>query len=166
MNNEIPEFKFCLSDGLDSSFLPQRANKKDSGWDVRSASKEGIVLVPGYYIKIPLGFKVFSPSGWWLHLLPRSSSFIKRYLHPLYGVIDEGYEGDCYFCCQYIPDDREIQTKHRKKIKFGERIGQLIPYERKEMICSSISKDEFDELCKGRNLSRGTGGFGSSGGGA
>ena len=47
-------------------------------------------------------------------------------------------------------------------IPFGERIAQLIPVRRQEMLCESVSNEEFDRLCVERGGKRGSGGFGST----
>jgi dUTP pyrophosphatase len=169
---EVPVFRFALKEGLDDSFLPTKANSTDTGWDVRSA--ESLSVGPGQYIKIPLGFRVFAPEGWWLELRPRSSSFAKKHLHALYGVIDEGFESECLFAAEYLPE--RVRTYHEIstttayympndsfKIEKGEAIGQLVPIKRQEMTIERVSNEEFEKLCKARNTSRGTGGFGSTG---
>lgn len=151
------EQRFSISD-----FVPLKLNAYDSGWDVRSA--ETIELIPDSYIKIPLGFRVFSPPGWWLRIYPRSSTFTKCHLHALYGVVDNTYEGLCYFCAQFIPGKDDILTKNNcKVINFGDRIAQIIPERRQDANMEMISNEEFDELCKIRGDSRGVGGFGHSG---
>jgi dUTPase len=156
---ELPEFKFALNDGLTSDFLPMRANDTDTGWDVK-ASKDYIIH-KNHYVKIELGFRVFAPQGWWLELRPRSSTFAKKQLHALYGVIDEGYEGQCLFACQYI-EDWTVAQPNQIVIKKGDAIGQLIPVRRKKMIVTAVTNEEFDKLCQERNLARGAGGFGST----
>lgn len=152
----IPEFKFALLNGKDSSFLPQRANDTDTGWDVKAA--QSITIKNHQTILIPLGIKVFAPSGWWLNLRPRSSTFAKKNLSCLYGVIDEGYENQLFLACQFLTIDKDSVL-----IEEGERIGQLIPVQRQEMIVSEVSFEEFDNLCAMRKGTRGTGGFGSTG---
>jgi len=159
MTIEIPTYKFSLQDGLDSSFLPAKATPNDTGYDVRCAEKDGLYLKPFQYAKISLGFKIFAPKGWWISLKPRGSSFIKKQLHALYGTIDEEFPHICMFCCQYIPDQK---FSANLKIEFGERIGQIIPVKRQEMLVEQISEEELDKLNGERNSLR-TGGFGSSG---
>lgn len=161
MNDNTPIFMFNLAPGLSEDFCPRRGTDKASGWDVRVASKNDIHLRAGQYAKIPLGFRVFAPEGWWLELRPRSSTFTKKQLHCLYGVIDEDYEGDCIFVCQYIPDISSLV--HDLILKPGDAIGQLIPVKRQEMQVEIVSNEEFEKLCKERGASRGTGGFGSTG---
>ena len=168
--SDIPTFKFALKDDHhnEDQFLPTRAHDTDTGWDVRCAVETRIK--PGEHVIIPLGFRVFAPPGWWLELRPRSSSFIKRHLHALYGVIDETYEGEVGFCTQlqwkpkvsYISlslSDRPVTIT----IGYGEKIGQLIPVRRQNMNVDKISNEEFNKLTNGRAASRGAGGFGSSG---
>lgn len=167
----VPEFKFtftskllefCKKTGKDpNEWLPTKSHDLDTGWDVRCAAYSQITLANGWYTKVPLGFRVLSPYGWWLKLVPRSSTFIKKNIHALYGVIDETYENEVAFCGQFIYD---IKTKDFgvSSISFGERIGQLIPVRREEMIVKRVSSDEFDQLCAIREAGRG-GGFGSTG---
>lgn len=168
---DIPVFKFALNEGLSEDFLPTKAHSTDTGWDVRAA--EEVIIGPGQYVKIPLGFRVFAPEGWWLELRPRSSSFAKKKLHTLYGVIDFSYEGPCIFAVQYLPErvrnSQEIcnittyyMPNETFKIEKGEAIGQLIPIERQEMKIERVSNEEYQKLCNQRQGSRGEGGFGSS----
>jgi dUTPase len=169
---DVPTFKFALTDEVISAskdqdphlFLPTQAEPLASGWDVRCASANGIELKPGCYIKVPLGFRVFSPPGWWLRLVPRSSTFIKKHIHALYGTIDEAYEGQVFFCGQYLPDAELIINCNRlKKIEFGDRIGQIIPARRENMTVEVVSNDNFAKLSVKRDSARKSGGLGSSG---
>src|SRR5271157_2299003 len=108
--SDIPVYKFAIREGLarnEISFLPTRGTPKSTGWDVRAALniwEKEIYIRPGEYVKIPLGFRAFCPEGWWFELRPRSSSFGKKNLHALYGVIDEDYEGQLLFAAQYLPE--------------------------------------------------------------
>jgi len=155
---EIPTFKFVLDEGLSDDFLPALGSERATGWDVRST--EAMDISPQQYVKIPLGFRLFCPPGWWLEVRPRSSAFAKRHLHALYGVIDEDYEGQCVFACQFLPENGFSGVL---AIKAGEAIGQVIPVLRQTMIVERVSNEEYEILCKTRNASRGTGGFGSTG---
>ena len=171
--NSAPTYKFAITNSLiaicqDSEFepedfLPTRSEPDASGWDVRCADPNGVELKDGCYYKIPLGFRSFCPSGWWAELNPRSSSFIKRHLHSLYGKIDETYPDEWFFLCQYIADACEIQSKnHPLRIEFGDRIGQVMPVRRQDMIREVISNDMMDEEIKNRDATR-KGGLGSTG---
>jgi dUTPase len=179
---EVPEYAFALREDLkdNKEFLPTRAEPKASGWDVRAAmeDRKPLVIKPFQHVKIPLGFRSFCPDGWWWELKPRSSTFAKKNLHALYGTIDETYEGQAIFACQYIPEfnlDETIKVHARNPlwpnssptiapitINFGDAIGQIIPIRRQEMKVVERSNEEYDNDCKNRAGQRGTGGFGST----
>lgn len=178
----VPNFLFALKDELQSHcdeankqadatsvlnaemFLPNQADPESTGYDVRCAAPEGVMLTPECYVKIPLGFRMFAPKGWWLQLAPRSSTFLKLHIHALYGVIDETFENEMMFVGQYLPDACQLINANSKKlIKFGERIAQLMPVERKIMTVTPVSNAVYDVLASERKGARGTGGFGSSG---
>ena len=161
-----PVFKFAVRADIQEDseqFLPTKSDPEATGFDVRCAEPFGLVpgeilLLPFQFAKIRLGFRAFSPPGWWFELRPRSSSHANKNLHCLYGVIDETYENELIFSCQYLPPD----LKSSLKIKFGERIGQIIPVKRQEMAVERVTNEEFDELCKQRDSKR-KGGLGSTG---
>lgn len=169
---EVPVFKFALREDLkdDLRFLPTRGEPKATGWDVRVALPAGqdeLVVKPLDYIKISLGFRAFCPDGWWLELRPRSSSFVKKNLHALYGVVDETYEGEIIFAAQYVVtfkdynNIREVDCPNLV-LKHGDAIGQLIPIRRQEIIVEQMSNEDYDLACKARAATRGAGGFGST----
>lgn len=169
----VPTYKFALTSELidacvgtdlqPEDFLPTRSEPKASGWDVRCADIEGIELRDGCYYKIPLGFRSFCPTGWWAELNPRSSAFIKRHLHSLYGKIDETYPNEWFFLCQYLADACEIQNvNYPKRVEFGERIGQVMPVRRQDMVIEVISNDMMNAEIKNRDAAR-KGGLGSTG---
>ena len=156
-----PVFRFAVRNDLIDcgiNFFPSKAHENDTGWDVKAA--ETVILRAGQYAKIPLGFRTLAPKGYWLEIRPRSSSFAKKQLHALYGVLDEGWEGQNIFACQYIPDLSAMGKD--LTIEFGDAIGQIIPVKRQEMIVQNISNEEFACLSEERKSARGTGGFGSS----
>jgi len=161
MENYCPIFKFAVRKDLinsEISFEPRKAHDDDTGWDVKCA--KSISIKAGQYAKIPLGIRVFAPTGWWLELRPRSSTFTKKQLHCLYGVIDNGFESEICFAAYYCPDISSLGQD--LKINFGDAIGQLIPIKRQEMKVEIITNEDFETLCKERNATRGIGGFGSS----
>lgn len=165
MEDKIPTFKFAIKEGLSDIYLPVRGTNKATGWDVRSI--DSLIIHSGEYVKISLGFRLFCPPGWWMELRPRSSSFAKKNLHALYGVIDEDYEGNCVFAAQYIPTAGATPFTSTDcpslEIQEGDAIGQIIPVRRQEMIVERVTNEEYEKLCKGRQATRGSGGFGSTG---
>jgi dUTPase len=159
----MPNFRFALREDLkdDKRFLPTKGEPFSSGWDCRAgqADRKDIILRAGQFFKIPLGFRILPPEGWWIQLHPRSSSFIKKNMHCLIGVIDEHYFFEPALVGQYIPD-----VNHLGKdlvVKFGDPICQIIPIERREMEVIEISNEEYDATIKTKNAVR-TGGFGST----
>jgi dUTPase len=179
MNEDLPIFKFAVREDLIDTgnlFLPTRGEGKASGWDVRAAQKDRkpLLIKAGEHIRIPLGIRAFCPDGWYYRLMPRSSTFAKKHLHCLYGVIDETYENELILAAQFIPDmqfadefaaNTNLSVAHNNKtltINFGDAIGQIIPVRRQEMIIESINNEEYNRLCVDRNGERGEGGFGST----
>jgi dUTPase len=176
----IPEYIFAVKEGVESDhldtkdFLPVRGDSRSTGWDVTAA--EAVTMRPTETVRIPLGIRCFAPEGWWLELRPRSSTFAKKELSALYGVIDESYEGELLFVCRWVPNfhnygprfvspiDDVVRYYDREfTVAKGERIGQLVPVQRQEMIVKSVTNEEFDVLCRERGLERGAGGLGSTG---
>jgi dUTPase len=161
---KTPLFKFALREDLvgDKRFLPTRATPRSSGWDVRCAqeNREPLVIRPGQYVRIPLGFRILPPTGWWLELKPRSSTFAKKFLNSLYGTIDNDFSGSAMMAVQYIPDISSLGKD--LVLEFGEAIGQLIPIKLKEMEIVEISNTEYNELRAQEDNIRGAGGWGST----
>lgn len=154
----VPSFKFALRTDItdDERFLPTRATPQSAGWDVACAFEDHkpLTIQPGEYVKIPLGFRCIPAKGYWFKMNPRSSSFTKKKLHALYGVVDYDYRQMCYFCAKY--DGTEPLT-----LEFGEKIGQIIPVKTVEMSIVKIHNKTFDKMCLKENNQR-VGGFGSS----
>jgi dUTP pyrophosphatase len=159
-----PTFLFALREDLElageTRFLPTQADPEATGYDVRAA--QNITIKPGEYFKIPLGFRCFCPPEWYYQLHPRSSSFTKKSMHNLVGIVDELWEGETLFAGQYILD--KCSMGKDLVIEFGTPIGQIIPMRREIVQMKLGTNKELDELFKKRNGIRGTGGFGSTGG--
>ena len=166
-------------------YIPERSGDLAAGFDVRNAGPD-ISLRPFEKVRIPLGFRMMVTQGnWWCDLRPRSSTFTKKDLHCLYGVIDEDYEGQVLFAAQYIPtlNLKKISYYHMKEgttnnyfsmlkrqyendvvvIEHGEKIAQMIFLPRYEFKAVVINNEEFDKMAKQRGAERGIGGFGSTG---
>lgn len=162
-----PTYRFALREDIthEKIFLPRKGEPLATGWDVRAALRknefpEGILtLRPGQFFKIPLGFRVFCPPGWWYSLHPRSSSFVKKSMHCLIGVIDETYPDELIFAGQYIPDISSLGND--LVIRYGDAIGQIIPVRRQEMVIEEVPNETMDQMFANRNAVR-TGGIGST----
>lgn len=158
---EKPTFRFALRPDLvnEKQFLPKRAEPSATGYDVRAAfiDKKPLVLQPGNYFKIPLGFRGYCPAGWYYQLHPRSSSFVKKHMHSLIGIIDETYPDETLFAGQYVPAKSENLT-----IKWGDPIAQIIPMKRcDEVSILEWSNNELDTAITARGAER-IGGIGST----
>jgi len=159
MNEGLPNYKFALREDLKTNkeFLPKQSEPDATGYDVRCAQTDGVVLTHGGIFKIPLGFRVYCPDGWWLELNPRSSTFLKRELITLVGIIDQSFPGEVHLVGKFLSN-----TQKFNKIEFGDLIGQLVPYKLQRMNIEESTNEELDLLIKNRNSKR-TGGFGSTG---
>ena len=160
-----PVFKFALREDLkdDKRFLPTKAEPLASGYDVRAAmpDRKPIRIRPGQYFKIPLGFRSFCPPNWYYTMHPRSSSFLKKSMHFLYGILDEAWESESHAVGQFIPDVASLGQE--LVIEFGDRIAQIIPIKKPEIEIIQISNEECNFLFKERGASRKNNGFGSTG---
>lgn len=169
------EFKFAVREELIKEFpieakslVPVKAEPKATGWDVACAEyyhidkdgNRGILMEAGKLYLIKLGIRGFCPDGWWYRLVPRSSTFGKKHINCLYGTIDETYEGELLFAAKYVPQTGMPDILF---IKFGEKIGQIIPEKRVDAEMVEVSNDELEKLYKERAGIRGAGGFGSTG---
>ena len=164
-NNFVPEFKFALREDLKDTndlFLPKRATTHSVGFDVKACQKDrkDLILRAGRFFRIPLGFRAFCPDGWHYELHPRSSSFMKKYMHTLIGIIDTDFFHEVCLIGQYLPDVSSLSSD--LVVKFGDPIAQIIPIKTKLINVNSISNDDYDNLCKNRTTNR-TGGVGSTG---
>lgn len=162
---ETPEFFFCLSEDAnnDQKFLPTKAEPGSTGFDCRACLPGGkpLLIEPGEYVKIPLGIRALSPEGYWLELHGRSSTFIKKNIIFLIGIIDNSYTGNIMLCGRYEPNfEQDLVINH------GDPIAQLIPRKIQEMGVSGISLNDYEEALNNKVLTRkrgDSGGFGSTG---
>jgi len=147
-------------------YLPEKSEELSTGYDVRNAGPS-ILLTPFKKVLIPLGFRAIIPENWYFELYPRSSTFHKKSLHSLYGVIDCSYENYWFFECQYIPESyvcgANVFWGKDLTIPHGDRIAQIIFRQRFEFDSKNVSSEEFDKMVKERGAKRGLGGFGSTG---
>jgi dUTPase len=163
---EHPIFKFAIREDLIDTgdlFLPTKGEPFASGWDVRAAQKDrkDMVIKPGMYFKIPLGFRCIPEEGWWYYLNPRSSSFVKKHIHSLIGIVDEHFFLEACWCSQYLSDSSDLKQEDIV-IRFGDAIGQIIPIKRQEMIVQGCSNKELEQLHSARKGVVRDGGFGST----
>lgn len=130
-----------------NTILPTKEHADDAGWDLY-VTKDTLVS-PGKWEDVPLGVAIQPPPGIWFRIVGRSSTFRKRRILVLEGIIDEGYRGELFVGCTNLGDvDVEI--------KAGERICQMIPQ-------SSWGSLDVKWATVLSASSRGSAGFGSTG---
>lgn len=130
--------------------LPAYAQPGDAGADLRSAVD--VTLAPGERAMVPTGIAIALPDGHAAFVHPRSGLAIKLGLSMVNtpGTIDAGYRGEILVLL-INHDPREPID-----IKRGDRIAQLV--------VQKVEHAAFVEAAELPDSSRGSGGFGSTGG--
>lgn len=137
----LVEFKFLH----EKAQAPRRALKSDAGFDLFCV--EGCTIIPGETKNVPIGIAMCPPRGYYFTIDGRSS-FYRRGLIPLRGVIDSGYVGPWFVSIMN-------EGKVAYKIDVGDRVAQTIMH--KSEVFELDHVDEFTPT------ERGSKGFGSSG---
>ena len=145
-----PELLVRRLDPDDDLPLPERASAGASGFDLRAALAEGLVLEPGERTAVPTGLAFAVPEGWELQVRPRSGLALREGLTCLNspGTVDADYRGEV----KVILINHGAETF---RIERGDRIAQLVlaPVVRAELRLV----DGLDDTA------RADGGFGSTG---
>ena len=136
--------------GNDDLPLPERATPGSSGFDLRAALAEAVVLRPGERRLVPTGFAVAIPEGYEAQVRPRSGSALKQglALPNAPGTIDSDYRGEVAVIL--INLGQESVTLRR-----GDRIAQLV--------VAPVARARFEEVAELPTSDRGAGGFGHTG---
>lgn len=134
----------------ESATLPTRAHDSDAGLDLYAA--EGARVVPGARVSVGTGLSVAIPEGLAGLVLPRSGLALKHgvTLVNAPGLIDPGYRGEVRIVLLNTDQTSEF------KVAAGDRIAQLILVP--VALATPLESDSLDAT------TRGSGGFGSSGG--
>lgn len=130
--------------------LPAYEQPGDAGADLRSAVD--ITLAPGERAMVPTGIAIALPDGHAAFVHPRSGLAIKHGLSMVNtpGTIDAGYRGEISVLLINHDPSEPID------IKRGDRIAQLI--------IQKVEHAAFVEAAELPDSSRGSRGFGSTGG--
>jgi len=130
--------------------MPTRAHPGDAGVDLYSAVD--LELPPGRRQLVGTGVAVAIPVGMVGLIHPRSGLAARTGLSIVNtpGTIDAGYRGEIKVCLINHDPDTPIT------IARGDRIAQLV--------VQRVELPEFTEVAELDDTSRGTGGYGSSGG--
>ena len=113
-----------------------------------------IILTPGQSILIPSGIHVKIPHGYALIFMNKSGVATKKHLHVGACVVDETYQGECHLNVTNVGKDTVTISAGEKLVQ-----GLIIPIS----FCQTEEILSLDELYKGFETTRGSGGFGSTG---
>ncbi len=143
------EFKVETTEFFDHH-LPRKAHNGDSGYDLRAAITEDVVIPPGECKVIPVGFRCALPEGYELQIRPRSGLALKNYISVLNtpGTIDSNYRGEVGVILMNF-------GKYDYTVKISDRIAQGV-------VCK-LPKVDVVEVRHLDTTDRGEGGFGSTG---
>lgn len=126
--------------------VPSKAHPTDAGLDLKIA--QDITLYPGTMYKLPVGFKLAIPEGWYGAVVPRSGLSLKGFrVINAPGTLDSAYRGEVMVLATA---DKSYIDFHR-----GERIAQLLL-----LPVPKVTLEVVQELDQ---TTRGAGGFGSTG---
>lgn len=134
----------------DKDHVPFYGTELAAGADVRSSSREEILIAPQESTLIPTGIRMEIPEGYEIQVRPRSGLAFKHQITILNtpGTVDADYRGELKILL--INHGREPFT-----VSYGMRIAQIVLVQ--------VTQAEFvieEELASSR---RGTGGFGHTG---
>lgn len=158
MDSPILLKRLPLPHGLKIDFKP--AKPGDAGIDLYNASPKPIVVPLGRAIAIPSGICVKVPEGWVGMIKARSSTFMKKGLFVVDGVIDAGYTGPLYTVV-WNPGlvsphwEDGLSATGPVVVEPGERVSQLVVVPHHSNLVIEVEDMPVTE--------RGSSGFGSTG---
>lgn len=130
----------------DGAFEPTKAHAEDAGWDL--ACLEDTWVPAQGYVDVRTGLATAMPVGYYMRLVGRSSTFRKRGLMVIEGIIDAGFRGEL-FACVYNPGYDAAFVRR------GEKLVQAI--------ISQYYQGSLYRVSELPESERGEAGFGSSG---
>lgn len=147
--------------------MPEKKSSGAVAWDCFAREDTIVKAAP---VLIGLGFMAEPPEGYYLEIVPRSSTGLKTNLRQpnSIGVIDSDYRGEVKAMYESKIEERKVAHSGTvfsapvykcvgtaTSIKAGDRIAQMIL--RKKYDADLVEVEELSET------ERGTGGFGSTG---
>lgn len=162
MNKPIVKIKL-----LPGGKMPVKKTADAAAWDCFAREDTIVKAAP---VLIGLGFMAEPPEGYYLEIVPRSSTGLKTNLRQpnSIGVIDSDYRGEVKAMYESKIEERKVEHSGTvfsapvykcvgtaTLIKAGDRIAQMILRKMEE--ADLVQVDELSET------ERGTGGFGSTG---
>ena len=130
--------------------LPEVTNQ-NAGIDLRVLTEDGqsVTIQPHEAFKFRTGIKMDIPEGYYIEVLPRSSTGVKKNLRLLNtaGILDEGWKGETLL---FVENTGEFPVT----VENNERLFQMILHKVYPVIIQEVDKVGTSE--------RGEGGFGST----
>lgn len=130
--------------------LPEVTNQ-NAGIDLRVLTEDGqpVTIQPHETFKFRTGIKMDIPEGYYIEVLPRSSTGVKKNLRLLntVGILDEGWKGETLL---FVENTGEFPIT----VENNERLFQMILHKVYPVIIQEVDKVGTSE--------RGEGGFGST----
>lgn len=138
---------------LDGGIMPTKAHNDDAAWDCYAREDTTVGTAP---VLIGLGFMIEPPKGYYMEIVPRSSTGLKTRLRQpnSVGIIDNNYRGEVKAMYE-TKVNCDCHHKLTTEIKAGDRIAQMIL--RKQEEAELVEVDELSENERAAN------GFGSTG---
>lgn len=130
--------------------LPSPASPGSSGFDLRAAIEDEVVIRPGERLLVPTGLVLEIPRGWEGQVRPRSGLALRHGIGILNapGTVDSDYRGEVGVILANLGEAPF-------SLKRGDRIAQLV--------IARVEAVEWDEADSLEETGRGAGGFGSTG---
>lgn len=149
-DDEKMEIKIKL---LPGGKMPTKAHRTDAAWDCYAREDVTVGAEP---VLIGLGFMIEPPEGYYMEIVPRSSTGLKTRLRQpnSVGIIDNNYRGEVKAMYE-TKVNCDCHHKLTTEIKAGDRIAQMIL--RKQEEAELVEVDELSETERAAN------GFGSTG---
>lgn len=149
INHRILNVK--ISKLVEHAVIPEYAKAGDAGMDLIAV--DGCKNLDFKYIEYGTGLAIEIPEGYVGLVFPRSS--ISKTSHTLsnsVGVIDSGYRGEIKLRMRYEEGREDLEYN------FGDKVGQLVIIPHPTVSFQVVDKKDLSDT------TRGTGGFGSTGG--
>lgn len=150
MENGLVRMTIQITNRCSDLPLPSQATSGSSGFDLRAAVDEPLVLNPGKRALVPTGIRLAIPEGYEGQVRARSGLAIKHGIAMVNapGTIDADYRGELAVILINLGEEPF-------EIRRGERIAQLV-----FAAVAPVTLQQVETLSE---TTRGEGGFGSSG---
>ncbi len=132
-DGEIDSFPSCghkkellikYIDPLLKDLVPvQKAMSGDCGFDLYNAQNKVVTVPPNCSVNIPAGVCIKIPDGYFGYIVPRSSTFTRKRLLVIPGIIDSGYTGPLFTLAYNISLNN---NSYPAVVEPFERISQIL----------------------------------------